>query len=137
MSRRASAQTPSGHDAVFARLRAILARHAARFTVTADTSDRYCLEGAVGPATLRAWGGKMKRPQIPIAWAGIGKSYVSFHLMAADLVVRDGISADLQKCMQGKTCFNFTTVDDALFRELECLTADGLAAFADAGFITS
>ena len=127
---------PSSED-VFTRLRAILEKHADRFSVTADTDDRYCLEAGVGPATLRAWGGKMKRPQIPVGWVEIGKSYVSFHLMAMDPALRGEMSPALEKRMQGKTCFNFTTVDDALFRELEHLTAHGLAVFKSARFITS
>ena len=127
----------SSSDAVFARLRDILSKHADRFTVTSDTNERYCLESPVGPATLRAWGGKMKRPRIPVAWVEIGKVYVSFHLMAMDPALRGEMSADLEKRMQGKTCFNFTAVDEALFRELEQLTRAGLAAFRRAGFITS
>jgi hypothetical protein len=122
-------------DAIFARLRGILATHADRFSVTADTSQRYCLEGPIGPATLRAWGGNVRRPQIPVAWVEIGRTYVSFHLMAMDPALRGGMSAELEKRMQGKTCFNFTAMDDALFRELEHLTALGLAAFKRAGFI--
>jgi len=127
----------SSSDAVFARLRAILSKHADRFFVTSDTSDRYCLESPVGPATLRAWGGKMKRSRIPVAWVEIGRAYVSLHLMALDPALRGEMSAGLEKRMQGKTCFNFTVVDEALFRELEQLTARGLAAFKRAGFITS
>jgi hypothetical protein len=129
--------TPTSKDAVFARLRAVLSKHADRFTVTADTKDHYCLESPVGPATLRAWSGKSKRSQIPVAWVEIGRSYVSFHLMAMDPALRGQMSSELAKRMQGKTCFNFTDVDDALFRELEHLTAHGLAAFKRAGFITS
>ena len=124
-------------DVVFTRLRDILSKHAGRFSVTSDTKARYCLESPVGPATLLAWGGKVKRTRIPVAWVEIGKAYVSFHLMAMDPALRDEMSRELEKRMQGKTCFNFTTVDEALFRELEHLTARGLAAFERAGFITS
>jgi hypothetical protein len=135
-ARSTSRANPSG-DVVFTRLRAILEKHADRFSVTTDTNDRYCLEAGVGPATLRAWGGKVKRRQIPVAWVEIGKSYVSFHLMAIDPALRGEMSPALEKRLQGKACFNFTTVDDVLFRELERLTAHGLAAFKNAGFITS
>ena len=34
-----------------------------------------------------------------------------------------GISPELKKRMQGKSCFNFKTVDKALFKELGELTA--------------
>ena len=33
------------------------------------------------------------------------------------------ISPELRRRMQGKSCFNFTKVDEPLFRELEALTA--------------
>jgi hypothetical protein len=137
MGARSTLRAKPSSDTVFTRLRAILEMHADRFSITADTNDRYCLEANVGPATLRAWGGKVKRPQIPVAWVETGKSYVSFHLMAIDPALRGEMSPALAKRMQGKTCFNFTTVDDALFRELEHLTARGLAAFESAGYITS
>ena len=66
-----------------------------------------------------------------------GKRYVSFHLMPVyvhpDLL--DGMSPELRKRMQGKSCFNFTRRDDALFAELETLTAAGFARFQDDGTI--
>ena len=68
----------------------------------------------------------------------IGKRYVSFHLMPVyvhpDLL--DGLSPELRKRMQGKSCFNFTRPDDALFAELETLTAAGFARFQDDGLIS-
>ena len=61
----------------------------------------------------------------------IGKRYVSFHLMPVyvhpDLL--DGISPELRKRMQGKSCFNFTRPDETLFAELARLTAAGFARF--------
>jgi len=134
MRARSAPKTPS-NDAVFARLRAILEKHAARFAVTADTRRRYCLEGPIGPATLHAWGGKVRRSQIPVAWVEMGKSFVSFHLMAVDPVLRGAMSIELEKHMHGKTCFHFTAVDESLFRELEQVTAQGIAAFTKAGFV--
>jgi hypothetical protein len=127
--------TTASSAEVFTRLRAILEKHAARFTVTSDTNSRYCLEGPIGPATLLAWGGKAKRSQIPVAWVEIGKSFVSFHLMAVDPVLRGAMSIELEKHMHGKTCFHFTAVDESLFRELEQITAQGIAAFKKAGFV--
>jgi hypothetical protein len=67
----------------------------------------------------------------------IGKRYVSFHLMPVyvhpDLL--DGMSRELRKRMQGKSCFNFTRPDKALFAELETLTAAGFARFQQEGTI--
>jgi len=40
-----------------------------------------------------------------------------------------GISDRLRKRMQGKSCFNFTTLDDATIAELSQLTATGFERF--------
>jgi hypothetical protein len=123
--------------ALFARLRSILQQHAGQFCVGDDTATCYCLEANPGPATLRAWKGNVKRSTIPVAWIQLGKTYVSFHLMAlyGCKQLLDGMSKELRARMQGKTCFNFRTDNERLFRELESLTAEGLSAFRQAGFI--
>jgi hypothetical protein len=46
----------------------------------------------------------------------------------------DSRSDKLKARMQGKSCFNFKVVDEALFKELEALTAEGLARCRKAGF---
>jgi hypothetical protein len=55
----------------------------------------------------------------------LGKRYVSLYLMgiygAPELL--DSISPELRRRMQGKSCFNFTSIDDALLAELAGLTA--------------
>ena len=78
----------------------------------------------------------MKWPMIPVAWAQIGKAYVSYHLMGmyGNTKLRDGMSKELQARMQGKTCFNFKVADEKLFQELERVTAQGIAGFRKAGF---
>jgi hypothetical protein len=66
-------------------------------------------------------------------FAGVrqGKRYVSFHLLPIyalpDLVAN--ISPELRKRMQGKSCFNFTTIDEGLMGELEALTKRSFAHF--------
>ncbi len=65
-------------ESIFAKLSAILRKHGGSLHVTDNTPTCYCLEGNTGPATLYAWGGKMKRPTIPVAWVQIGKAYVSY-----------------------------------------------------------
>jgi len=40
----------------------------------------------------------------------------------------------LRARMQGKSCFNFKTLDEALFKELETVTAEGFAMCRKAGF---
>lgn len=120
---------------VFSSLRDVLARHAGSLTVSDDTSTKYCLEAAIGPATVKSWGGRIRRPAIPVAWVELGKSYVSYHLMGISIpAVQAGMSNELKARMQGKTCFNFTANEPALFVELDALTAASIAAFKRAGF---
>jgi hypothetical protein len=107
---------------VFSALRAILARNVGKLVVVEDSPNRYCLEGGLHP--------KHKKP-MAIAWVQVGKNYVSFHHMGVygrpDLL--DGVSKELRARMQGKSCFNFTTVDAPLFAELEALTIRAFDAF--------
>jgi hypothetical protein len=124
-------------EPVFARLRDALRAHAGSFSVNHDTAERFGLEAPVGPSTLRAWGGKAKVAKIPIAWVEVRRNYVSYHLMGidgnAELIA--GLSQPLRARMQGKSCFNFTAVDEALFEELHGVTAASLRALKKAGFI--
>ena len=64
-----------------------------------------------------------------------GKAYASFHLMPVYAFpdLRDSLSPQLRRRMQGKSCFNFTRVDEALFVELELLTARGIERFRELG----
>jgi hypothetical protein len=99
---------------VFRRLRGMLAAHAPRLSVVHDTSSQYNLDTrTIGP------NGR------PIAFGGarVGKRYVSYYLMPIySPEVKVGMSPALKKHMQGKACFNFTQVDDALFAELKRVT---------------
>ena len=128
----------SDFGSIFVRLRGILEKHSATLTVKADAPDHYSLEAGAGPAALRVWGGKLKRPTIPVAWVQVGKAYVSYHLMGlyGNTRLRDGMSKELMTRMQGKTCFNFKVVDEKLFEELDQLTAQSIAAFRKAGYMS-
>jgi hypothetical protein len=66
-----------------------------------------------------------------------GKAYVSFHLMPvyASTELQKSISPELKKRMQGKSCFNFKTPDEKLFKELGQLTKAGFEKFHDAEFL--
>ena len=130
---------PSEFESIFARLRSLLQKHSETLSVGEDTSTSYSLAGRPGPATLKAWGGKMKRPIIPVAWVQIGKAYVSYHLMgvSGNEKLCDAMSAELKSRMQGKTCFNFKTADEKLFAELDQLTGASITAFRNAGFVAS
>ena len=49
--------------------------------------------------------------------------------------VQAGMSAALKARMQGKTCFNFTSLDEPAIAELDRVTSSSIAAFKKAGFI--
>jgi hypothetical protein len=69
------------------------------------------------------------------AWFGavqLKKNYVSCHLMPiyADAALRAGVPTELEKRMQGKSCFNFKKAEPELFDRLETLIADCAKAWA-------
>jgi hypothetical protein len=128
----------SDFQSIFVRLRRILQACAGTLAVKEDTAGCYCLEGAAGPATLKAWGGKIRTPRIPVAWVEVGKSCVSYHLMgiAGNEKLTSSMSKELRARMQGKTCFNFKALDEGLLPELERLTLSSITGFKKAGFIS-
>ena len=130
---------PSEFESIFARLRSLLQKHSETLSVHEDTSTSYSLGGRPGPATVKAWGGKLRKPIIPVAWVQIGKAYVSYHLMgvSGNAKLCGAMSAELKSRMQGKTCFNFKAADDDLFAELDQLTGASITAFRNAGFVAS
>jgi len=72
----------------------------------------------------------------PVMFAAItSKSYVAFHLfpvyMFPDLL--KGISPELKKRMQGKTCWNFKKAEEPLFAELGGLVDASFQRFAEGG----
>ena len=62
---------------------------------------------------------------------------VSFHLMpvyaSPELLMK--MSPELKKRMQGKSCFNFKSVEETLFKELARLTSVGFTRFNDRKFL--
>lgn len=128
-------RTTPDFQAIFIALRMILQKHRGAWSVE-EGSMSYSLAGTPGPAALRSWGGKLKRPTIPIAWVQTGQAYVSYHLMGvANPRLLAGISKGLKARMQGKTCFNFKEHDEALFRELDRVTAQSIEALVKAGYV--
>ena len=106
-------------QAVEARLRRILEPYREQLSLTKEGPEGMVLE-------LPGYEGK---PWGYVAGTRIGKSYVSFHLMSVytDPELMASMSAGLRRRMQGKSCFNFTKVDEPLFAELEKVTAKGIA----------
>jgi hypothetical protein len=65
------------------------------------------------------------------------KSYVSFHLMPVYLKpeLLASVSPELKSRMQGKSCFNLSTVEPELIRELAALTKSAYDSFREQGFV--
>ena len=107
--------------AVHARLRDILLPYGADYSITRDGPSGMALE--VPGLEGKPWG--------YVAGTRVGKSYVSFYLMPvyASAELGGSISPALQKRRQGKSCFNFTSVDELLLAELEDLAAKGIPNF--------
>jgi hypothetical protein len=75
----------------------------------------------------------------PLCFGGVrlGKNYVSYYLMSVYVSPGQvkGMSPELKKRMQGKSCFNFRQVDKKLFAELRTLTKAGAEKFTDENFV--
>lgn len=114
-----AAKAKHDFDAVYVKLKAIMQEYERGSLKGAPYGSRpnsYCLTGPPSEFTR----GKP-------AWFGgvtMGKAYVSYHLIAVYAFpnLLDGISPELKKRMQGKSCFNFKEVNDKLFKELAVLT---------------
>lgn len=115
-------------EETFHELKAILKPYARKLIVVHDTDTNYYLDTSyVMKNKHRMFFGAVRA----------GKAYVSFHLMPiyafTDLLA--SMSPELKKHMQGKSCFNFKTVDKKLFKELAGLTKAGFAKFTDPKFL--
>ena len=124
-ARRASQAVPDRADEfakAFHGLKLVFAKYEKQLHVNADTREKYYLE-----TKSPSYKGK------PLFFGAVirGRAYVSFHLMPLywEPSLAKGISANLKKRMQGKTCFNFCAPDAALFRELGKLTAKGFSLY--------
>src|SRR5881392_3254824 len=107
---------------IFARLKSIFQPYAKKMDPASDTESYYLLN------TRHI----MKNKQ-PLCFGGVrrGKNYVSVYLMSVYALPTEAqaMSPELQKRMQGKSCFNFKAVDEKLFQELAKLTKAGAAKF--------
>ena len=114
-------------DSAYSALRDILKSHEPSLVVVHDRDDAYYLNA---PKPFR---GK----DLFFGSAQVKKNYVSFYLMPVYMYpdLLEGMSADLKKRMQGKSCFNFRTPEPALFDELNVLTARGLARLRAEGYV--
>jgi hypothetical protein len=104
----------------------IMKKHEKKFKVSTDNKGSYLLTGPMSEKfNKELWFGGVQ----------IRKNYVSYHLMPvymySDLL--KGISPELKKRMQGKSCFNFKEVDKDLFKQLADLTDKSIKTFKQRG----
>jgi len=99
----------------------MLAPYAARMHVSSDGPGLYGLDMALAHE---------RDPSTWFAGTRLGKRYVSYYLMPIYVKpsLLDGISPELRRRMQGKSCFNFAKVDEPLLADLEALTEASYAA---------
>ena len=123
-------ETNPDFQLISSRLKALLDKYAGEHLhIRMEKTYQYELIGPPTPHSLgrEVWFGAVRT----------GKRYVSYHLMPVyafpDLL--GGMSSELKKRMQGKSCFNFTHVDERLFQELDDLTERGYERFKKEGLI--
>ena len=112
----------------FVELRSIMREYAKQLDCTVDNDEELYLNTK-----------HIQKNKKPI-WFGavqIKKRYVSYHLMPVYVNpgLLKGVSPELKKRMQGKSCFNFTTVDASLYRELADLTKAGFKDYQKRGYV--
>ena len=113
---------------VFEELRKVMAPYAAKLVATRDDAQ----ELYVDTKHIQ----KNKKPLF-FGAVQVKKSYVSFHLMPVYMKpeLLAAVSPGLGARMQGKSCFNFTTVEPALVKELSILCKAGFASYKEQGFV--
>ncbi|MCI0691237.1 hypothetical protein L0337_04420 [candidate division KSB1 bacterium] len=113
---------------VFKKLKGVLKKYEPHLTVKGNTADAYYLDAGFSE--------KYKRV-VFFGSVQIKKNYVSYYLMPVYVFpeLLKGISPDLKKRMQGKSCFNFAAADEKIFSELVKLTKNGFDRFKQEGLV--
>ena len=120
--------TSTSRATVFESLKALLAPHAKYLRIVADDDGDYHLD------THHIM--KNKKPLF-FGAVQIKKNYVSYHLMPiyVNPALLEDMSDALRKRQQGKSCFNFKSIEPELFAELNALTAAGYRFYLQEGYI--
>jgi len=107
---------------VFAPLKSILQKFESHMLLKVDKPGNYCINAPYSE--------KYKR-ELFFGSAQITKNYVSYYLFPVYMFpeLLKGISPELKKRMQGKSCFNFKEIDKKLLSELKQLTKAGFERF--------
>lgn len=114
-------------EAVFEAYRGVFTPLAGRAVVVADTPTRYYL----ATHEVRARDGY----RTGFGGVEIGRRYVSVHLMPVYVhpELLEDMTDDLRRRMQGKSCFNFRSVEPGLLAELDALVTRGADRFTRDG----
>ena len=120
--------TSADFERTFTRLRELLAPYEQRLVVKGDRPDLYYLH----TPHVAQW-----KKDLLFGGVQIKKNYVAFHLFPIYMYpeLLEGMSPELTKRMQGKSCFNFRSIDDAQLRELKRLTKQGFDRFVKERFL--
>ena len=117
-----------GFQSVFESLKWILGKYSGGLVLVKNQADDYYLDTKFIM--------KNRKPMF-FGAVQIKKNYVAYHLVPVYVFpeLLSAISPELGRRMQGKSCFNFKAVDQALFHELEQLTAAGYQRYKEANYI--
>jgi hypothetical protein len=105
---------------IFTALKALMQPLESKLVLKSDDPERYYLDSHRRRADGYVFG---------FGGVEIKKNYVSYHLLPVyeTPALLEGISENLRKRMQGKSCFNFKTLEPDLTIELRELTARAFA----------
>ena len=114
--------------AVYAALHKILKPYAAKLDTKKDDESELYLDTK-----------HIQKNKKPLFFGAVQvkKSYVSYHLMPVYLKpeLLASASPELKSRMQGKSCFNFASVEPALLKELTALTKASYGSYKEQGFV--
>jgi hypothetical protein len=114
--------------ATFNSLKSILKKYENKLHIIADKHSNYGLNAGYD---------EKRKADIYFGAVQIKKNYVSFHLMPVytNPKLLEGISPELKKRMQGKSCFNFKVINQVLLSDLSELTKKSFELYKKNGML--
>jgi hypothetical protein len=113
---------------VFSELREVMAPYAGKLVPTRDDEQELYVDTR-----------HIQKNKKPLFFGAVQlkKSYVSFHLMPVYMKpeLLAAVSPELRARMQGKSCFNFSSAEPLLLKELAALAKAGYASYKEQGFV--
>ena len=113
---------------VFIELRKIMQPYGRKLVVKTDSDTEYYVNTP-----------HIQKNKSPLFFGAVQtkKGFVSYHLMPIYMKpeLLASTSAELKAKMQGKSCFNFKTVEAGLLKELAALTKAGFESYQSDGYV--